>query len=147
MNELMLHALAGMTEGNERDDGGYVVRHRRCAEDFGRSQDHKTAVFPNPLMAAYPLLWPYGLGGIECDRGLKVGFLEHVRWALDYYDRRFRLHHSFPFVTFGIHQKREALYSARLQMRRRDFDKEALALATLTVADLKEAEVEEVRKI
>ena len=57
------------------------------------------------------------------------------------------MHHSFPFVCFGISQKREAMRSAFLQMRRQDFEADTFAIAKLTVADLKQAEEEEAHKI
>lgn len=63
----------------------------------------------------------------------------HVRWALQYFDRRFRKHETFPFVSFGIIQRREGLYSAKVQMRRKDFDAVARTLSTITVDQLQEA--------
>lgn len=139
----MLYALANLHDTSH--EGGYVVRHHRPVSDFGRPLPGVEVHQPrrNPLMAAYPLLWPYGRGGIEEGRQESLSFNEHVKWALQYYDRRFRTHHSFPFVAFGIEQKRQALMSARVQMRRRDFEQDSLALATLTIADLKKAEIEE----
>jgi hypothetical protein len=145
-NELMMYALANIAD--EKDEGGYVVRHVRNASDFGRTPDgKKEAPGKIPLMAAYPCLWPYGKGGIECDRPVNVRFGEHTRWALQYHDHRFRMHHSFPFVAFGVLQKWQALGAARVQMRRQDFESDSVALATLKVADLKQAEVEEERKL
>ncbi|KAH7930556.1 hypothetical protein BV22DRAFT_1000478 [Leucogyrophana mollusca] len=146
LDDLMKYALTNMDD--ESKEGGYVVRHSRLpVSDFGKWQaddgSNGTALQVNPLAAAYPKLFPYGVGGIEADHNKTVGFDEHIRWALQYYDRRFRLHHSFLFVAFGIHQKREALRSARIQMRRRDFEHDAIAIGSLTVADLKQAEKEE----
>jgi hypothetical protein len=46
-------------------------------------------------------------------------------------------------VAFGIEQKRAALLSARLQMRRRDFETDSQAIASLTIQDLQQAEHEE----
>jgi hypothetical protein len=121
--------------------------------DFGHVREsdqhalHHATGKRNPLMAAYPVLWPYGVGGIEVDRKNKVSFNEHVRWALQYHDRRFRLHHSFPFVAFGIAQKHVALYSARVEMKRDDFEKDGLAMTMLTVNDLIQAEKEEAQRL
>jgi hypothetical protein len=36
---------------------------------------------------AFLCLFPYGEGGIEAARLVKVDFGEHVRWALRYHDR------------------------------------------------------------
>lgn len=144
----MLYALANLhTEGKE---GGYAARHsKQPVNDFGRprpnaSEEEKAALRKaNPMMSAFPILFPYGEGGIEADRDVKVSFIEHVRWALQYHDRRFRTHHSFPFVAFGIQQKREALGSVRLHMSRRDFERDGRILAGITPEDLRMAEEEE----
>ncbi|KAH7926341.1 hypothetical protein BV22DRAFT_1009279 [Leucogyrophana mollusca] len=143
LDELMKYALTNMDDNSK--EGGYVVRHSRLpVSDFGRqrSEDNPSQSRVNPLAAAYPKLFPYGVGGIEANRIKTVGFDEHIRWALQYHDRRFRLHHSFMFVAFSIQQKREALQSARIQMHRSDFEREAIAISSLTIADLKQAEKE-----
>ena len=49
--------------------------------------------------------FPYGFGGIEAEREVTVPFTEHIQWALQYHDRRFRKHETFPFVAFGIGQR------------------------------------------
>jgi thiaminase len=105
------------------------------------SQDVRSSVFSNKfdaLAAAFPILWPYGEGRWDItDHQRKLSFTEYVRWALQYHDRRFRTHHCFPFVAFGIEQKAKALSSAKLQMHRRDFDRDGLSLSTFTVEDLR----------
>jgi hypothetical protein len=142
----MAYALANLT--NERAEGGYVIRHQRPVSEFGQPKPGTVVEHPprNPLMAAYPCLWPYGVGGVESDRDDMVSFNEHIKWTLQYYDRRFRTHHSFPFIAFGIKQKREAMRSARLQMQRQDFEADNLALTSLTVEELRKAEIEEEQK-
>lgn len=59
----------------------------------------------NHLLAAYPLLWPYGMGGVETHRDIEVPYNVHVQWLLQYSDRRFRLHSQFIFQAFGVLQK------------------------------------------
>ncbi|KAF7293576.1 ATP-dependent DNA helicase [Mycena indigotica] len=66
--------------------------------------DHQTQ---NHLLGTFPLLFPYGLGGIEVDRQDKVSYEEHVRWALQYDDGRFRKDLYFMFQAFGVQVKRE----------------------------------------
>jgi hypothetical protein len=137
----MKHALMNLDEVSDKE-GGYVVRHSHYpVSDFGRNQSGEDR--KNPLAATYPKLFPYGVGGIKDTRGKSVGFDEHVRWALQYHDRRFRIHHSFPFVVFGMEQKRKALQSARIQMRRKDFERDGYLINSITVSDLKQAEKEE----
>ncbi|KAH9943739.1 hypothetical protein B0H21DRAFT_823608 [Amylocystis lapponica] len=94
---------------------------------------------------AYPVLFPYGVGGIERDRAVNVPFLEHVQWLLQYHDRRFRTHPTFTFLACGIQQRRQALGSARLQMRRGDFLRDSHILSTITIADLDDAAAQEAR--
>lgn len=114
LDERMKYALANM----EEREGGYVVRHgAKPLSEFGTGYGTEDLPTRNPLAAAYPNLFPYGIGGIESHQDRTVGFDEHVRWALQFYDRQFRTHHSFPFVCFSISQKREALLSARVQMK------------------------------
>ncbi|KZV82190.1 hypothetical protein EXIGLDRAFT_778907, partial [Exidia glandulosa HHB12029] len=139
--ELMLFALA-----NRRDEeGGYGVRHsRQPLSDFGVPRDGDSEGL-NPLAATYPALFPYGTGGPESPGVRHLSFEEHIRWCLAYHDRRFRVHHSFIFAAFGILQRRKALMSARLQMRRRDFESVAHVLSSITVEDLRRAEEEEMR--
>ncbi|KAG0695956.1 hypothetical protein DFH29DRAFT_758462, partial [Suillus ampliporus] len=111
--------------------------------DFGSGQHGECDSNINPLAAAYLVLFPYGIGGIEANREKKIGFNEHIRWALQYYDHRFHIHHSFPFLAFSIEQKREALQSACIQMRQKDFERDAWAIKSVTIDDLKQANKEE----
>lgn len=141
-NDLMMWALANSSDDKE---GGYLNRHgREPVNMFGRRRDgegeeSETEIRKNPLAAAYPTLFPYGLGGIEADREDEVAFGEHVRWALQYHDRRFRTNNSFPFVVFGIMQRREVMRSARLQMRKEQFLRHSQMFSTITGDDVRKA--------
>ncbi|KAJ7130993.1 hypothetical protein C8R44DRAFT_839124 [Mycena epipterygia] len=129
-NEMMSWGLANLWK--EDKEGGYAVRHgRRPVNDFGQPQDPKVVPNPNrPIFfeQAFPCLFPYGKGGLEADRPVKLGFADHIKWALQYHDRRFRRHETFPFVVFGISQQ------ARL-------------MATITKEKLEEACREEEKKL
>lgn len=99
---MMRWALANLWKSG--DEGGYLVRHgQRPVRDYGSSSgvigDENQS---NYFEEAFPCLFPYGVGGIEGHREVKVDFSEHVRWALQYHDRRFRRHETFPFLAFGI---------------------------------------------
>ncbi|KAJ7815772.1 hypothetical protein B0H14DRAFT_2521644 [Mycena olivaceomarginata] len=135
----------------EDKEGGYAVRHgRRPVNDFGLSQDPEQALDPdrpNFFEKAFPCLFPYGKGGLEADQPVKVSFKDHIKWALQYHDRCFRRHETFPFVVFGILQRREALMSAWIQMRRRNFETDARIMATITTAKLEQACREEAQKV
>ncbi|KAG9093512.1 hypothetical protein FS749_014256 [Ceratobasidium sp. UAMH 11750] len=130
------------------DEGAYAVRHGGLVNTFGQPPAGAPPPDPNRhnyWEKAFPLLYPYGVGGIEHDRPVPLSFIEHVRWSLQYFDRRFRLHHTFMFVAYGIYQRRQVLSSARIQMRRRDFGSIAQTLSTITPQDLQAAAEEEER--
>ena len=113
-NELMKWGLANLwKDGHE---GGYAVRHGpqpisdfppREAGDGECPTDQ-----PNFFEKAFPCLYPYGRDGLESGRPVPLDFLEHIRWSLQHSDRQFRKHETFPFITFGISQCRQALISA-----------------------------------
>ncbi|THG93269.1 hypothetical protein EW026_g7927 [Hermanssonia centrifuga] len=157
--ELMLWGMSNLwTEGRE---GAYSVRHGRrpvrdlpprrpSAHDTGDGEGDDMALADeetlNYFERAFPGLFPYGRGGIEAERMKAVDFSTHVRWTLQYHDRRFRKHETFPFVAFGIKQKRDALAHASIQMRRRDFEQDAHAMADITIERLKAAVAEEEKR-
>ena len=82
------------------------MRHgRKAVIDFGQPQCGDVATQPADhhifFEKAFPLLFPFGFGGIEADRAIKVDFVEHVQWALQYHDRRFRRHKTFPLCLLA----------------------------------------------
>ena len=62
---------------------------------------------------------------------------------MQFHDKRFRTHHSFPFVAFSIQQNQSALSCAKIHMHRKDFEADTDLLADLTLRDLQEAQVDE----
>ena len=143
-NEMMMWALSNLWEKGQ--EGGYAVRHgRQPVRDF---PDHHIGNEADPNQTnffekAFPCLFPYGFGGIEAEREVTVPLTEHIRWALQYHDRRFHKHETFPFVAFGIGQRRQALTSARIQMRRHNFEKDARVMSSITLSMLQQAQHEE----
>lgn len=124
-------------------EGGYLVRRgRNPLSDFPSADDDAGA---NIWEKAFPVLFPYGEGGLEKKRLVNVTLSEHVRWALEYHDRRFQVHPTFSFMAFGILQRRQALMCARIRMRRRDFERDAQILSAITADELKHAAEEEDR--
>jgi hypothetical protein len=117
-NEALLYALANADDDRYGNEGGYAVIHgSQPVPDLpGASKSF------DALAGAFPVLWPYGRGLYHDRRRRKISFQEYIQWALQYYDRRFRTHHCFPFVAFSIQQKQSALLSAKIRMRRSDFE-------------------------
>ena len=141
LEELQRSALQNAWQDGE--EGAYLVRHgSRPIRDFGRPQPGalpvETVSEGNLFERAFPCLYPYGVGGIESDQSTPIDFADHVRWALQYHDRRFK-HETFPFLTFGILQRRQALGSAHLQMRRPDFDRLVTTLEGIDASKLKQS--------
>ena len=144
-NELMKWALSNLWK--EGKEGGYAVQHgRQPVNDFGRTRGTRSETEEgqgNFFERAFPCLFPYGTGGIEAAQTVEVSFSEHVKWALRYHDRWFRVHESFAFVAFSITQRHQALLSARLQMWRKSFESDTRVLSTITLENLAQAEEEE----
>jgi uncharacterized protein YfiM (DUF2279 family) len=127
-------------------EGGYLVKPGSFARDFGRPPPDgspQESEYQNPSAYTFPLLFPYGVGGLEDARSVSVSFTEHARWCLQHYDNRFRKHFMFTFWVLTIEQKRQALNAARLTMTRQDFDRFSAALSILTPEDLIKASEEE----
>ncbi|KAF8339932.1 uncharacterized protein EI90DRAFT_2894260, partial [Cantharellus anzutake] len=68
-------------------------------------------------------------------------------FCLKHHSRRFCTHQSFLFVAFGIEQRCQALASAKIQMKRKDFEFDTSMLSQVTIHDLKAASHEEARGI
>jgi hypothetical protein len=93
---------------------------------------------------AYPHLFPYGHG---CpDEGDGVSLVEYFRWAMRYADGRFRKDKHFFFDLFGIQQKREVSRSARLTVRRKNWNHISSELGLITDSDIQQAIEEESAK-
>ncbi|THH14530.1 hypothetical protein EW146_g5811 [Bondarzewia mesenterica] len=145
-NELMLYGLSNLW--NDGVEGGYAIKHgKQPVKDYGRPRPNEPHTYnpngSNFFEKAFPALFPYGRGGIEADREVSLSFTEHARHLLRYHDRRFRSHETFPFVVFGIEQRRDALQSARIQMRRKNFEADSQLLSTITKEKLAKAQEEE----
>ena len=150
-SELMAWGLANLwKEGRE---GGYAVRHGhqpvndfrnrgQPGDDMENGADLK---LPNFFEQAFPILYPYGEGGIESNQGTPIDFSEHVKWSLRYHDQQFCRHETFPFLSFEIQQRCQVLLSARLQMQRKTFDRDTHLLSTITTEKLQVVGEEEER--
>lgn len=141
-NDMLTWGLNNMWRDGE--DGGYGVRSGRIVSSFGfnpnSSYDTPESFY---WERAYPTLYPYGLGGAEIRRPVPLSLSQHVRWSLLYFDKRFRKHSTYPFNAFSILQRREGMISARIQMRRGDFQRDAHLFQTITYEKMKKAAEEE----
>ncbi|KAF7318776.1 ATP-dependent DNA helicase [Mycena chlorophos] len=134
--------------GRQADFGirpGNAFVNEYAREENGRRTDGGAAE-PNHLLGAFPVLFPYGMGGLEVDRMEDVGYQAHVRWCLQYDDSRFRKDLYFVFQVFGVIQKRMAARSASLQIKRTTYIANEAAFLRLSVADFVLASKEEATK-
>ena len=97
--ELMGHALAnavstaGNPESSEIDERYVYQRGSRFVNEYGRTRAdgslfEGTPDDPNHLLGCFPTLFPYGKGGFEIERPVKISYEKHIKWALQYHDRR-----------------------------------------------------------
>ena len=144
-DELSSQGLKNLWQGEK--EGLYAVRRAQQAlSDFPQKrEDGKEVELTNIFEKSFPTLFPYGTGGPERDRPVKLSMSDHIKWLLEQHDHRFRKHDIFPFMVYSILQRRQTLLSAKLQMRRRDFDREAAVFRTITPAEMKKATEEEER--
>ena len=86
VDEQMKYVLANTQER----EGGYAVRHgTHPLSEFGNGGGKYEMPALNPIAAAYPVLFPYGVGGMEADRPQLISFDEQACWALQYHDGQF----------------------------------------------------------
>ncbi|KAJ7266935.1 hypothetical protein B0H12DRAFT_1200858 [Mycena haematopus] len=112
-SELLAHALSNVT-GAAVQGSFYIRKSSAFVNEYPRRDEQGERYDggpenPNHLLGAFPVLFPYGMGGLEVDRPVDVPYETHVRWALEYADRRFRTDLRFIFQTFGVIQKRNVL--------------------------------------
>ncbi len=102
---------------------------------------------PNHLLGAFPVLFPYWIGGFETSRRSNVPYEVHAHWALQYGDHRFRKDLHFIFQVFGVIQKRNICRSAVLQMSSTSFQQQQGLLSSMKPKDLLKANLQEKCKI
>ncbi|KAF7302074.1 ATP-dependent DNA helicase [Mycena indigotica] len=144
---LFSHAVENVVPALYAQDYG-VRKGNAFVNEYARVDDNRErydggTIDPNHLLGAFPILFPYGLGGFEVDRQRKVTYEEHVKWALQYEDFRFRKHTLFAFQVFGVLLKRQICRSASLQIDHNQFLANQTAIKQLTPKDLLRASEEE----
>ena len=149
-NEVLAHALSNSSRDASREfavrrGGAFVNEYPRTTGEQ-KSRTDGGYEEPNHLLGSFPVLFPYGMGGFEVNRKKPVSYEAHIKWALQYEDKRFRKDLHFVFQVFGVLQKRQVCRSASLQIQRSLFVKNQAAIQAVTPADLLKASAEEGRK-
>ncbi|PBK62610.1 hypothetical protein ARMSODRAFT_1024597 [Armillaria solidipes] len=94
-----------------------VKRGSRFVSEYGRKSDDglrtdRGPSNPNHLLGAFPVLFPFGIGGFETSWHVNVPYEVHARWVLMYADRRFHQDLHFVFQVFSVVQKRNICRSS-----------------------------------
>lgn len=127
--------------GSSSEERFKVKRGSRFVSEYGRKSDDGLRTDggpsnPNHLLGAFPVLFPFGIGGFETCRRVNVPYEVHARWALMYTDRRFRKDLHFVFQVFGVVQKRNICRSSVLQMSSTSYHRHQPLISTLKPKDL-----------
>ncbi|KAJ7101428.1 hypothetical protein B0H15DRAFT_943753 [Mycena belliarum] len=150
-NDLFAHAFANVAEGRVYKD--FAIRKSSAfVNEYPRLDDQNQRFDggpdnPNLMLGAFPVLFPYGQGGIEVGRSIVVPYESHVRWALQYDDAHFRMDLYFIFQAFGVLQKRQVCRSSGIQIKRSSFMANQVAFLKLGARDFIEASHEETRRV
>lgn len=151
-SELLAQALKNTAQDIARNENAQVKHGSQPVNEYARVNPETCQRWegaeddPNHLLAAFPVLFPYGYGGFEVDRKTNVSYPEHVRWALQYSDNRFRHDLQFIFQVFGVILKRKIARAAVVQIERAAYAKHAAAIGRLTTQDFAQASEEEAAK-
>ncbi|KAJ3977500.1 hypothetical protein EV361DRAFT_968112 [Lentinula raphanica] len=70
----------------------------------------------------FPWLFPYGLGGLGAYNASRFSEKSHLKFLLNYHDKRFQLDESFPFVAFNQQQIKAGTSQAFLMADSNKFD-------------------------
>ncbi|KAF7310088.1 ATP-dependent DNA helicase [Mycena indigotica] len=147
MRQIFAHAVENMFPAETAQDYG-IRKGSAFVNEYGRRDENHERFDggpsnPNHLLGAFPILFPYGLGGFEVDRPVKISYEEQVKWALQHTSGRFRRHTSFIFQVFGVLWKRQVCRSAALHVDHDKFLSDYGEFMRLRPKDLLDASEEE----
>ncbi|RDB20715.1 hypothetical protein Hypma_012141 [Hypsizygus marmoreus] len=151
--DILAHALNNTTMEEHLTEKFHIRRSSAFINEYARIDPVTGQRFDggpsnaNHLLGAFPVLFPYGVGGFEVGRPEPVPYETHARWAVQYWDKRFRKDLHFVFQVFGVIQKRRVCRSASLQIKQSTFLANQNALKDLKPSDLLEASREEHRRV
>ncbi|KAF4210355.1 hypothetical protein CNMCM5878_004518 [Aspergillus fumigatiaffinis] len=94
---------------------------------------------PHYFTAAFPTLFPMGIGGHLDERGIPVSLSALAEWSLSHHSRRFARHKTFMYLLFDILQLRRSSLGNAFLVKRRYWKSAAQDVASLTVDQLQKA--------
>ncbi|KAG6815319.1 hypothetical protein H0H93_010140, partial [Arthromyces matolae] len=152
-SELVAHALNNTVEEFQPVEKYKVAHGSAFVNEYARVDGTTNKRFDggpenaNHLLGSFPWLFPYGQGGFEVGRTVDVGYEAHVKWALQYHDKRFRHDIHFAFQVFNVIQKREVCRASKIEIPKAVFKKHERQIMALTAEDFVQASKEEARQV
>ncbi|KFZ23650.1 hypothetical protein V502_01866 [Pseudogymnoascus sp. VKM F-4520 (FW-2644)] len=106
-----------------------------------RGQAPLASNWENPAFftAAFPTLFPTGVGGHLDQRTLKVSLIAFANWALNHHSRRFARHKTFMYLLYDVSQLRSSSLGNTLLIKRQNWRSTVDDIRSLTVNQLQDA--------
>ncbi|KAF5857657.1 hypothetical protein ETB97_005478 [Aspergillus alliaceus] len=99
--------------------------------------DHWTD--PHYFTAAFPTLFPTGIGGHLDERNIPVSLGAFADWALRHHSRRFARHKTFMYLLYDVIQLRKSSMANTFLIKRQNWQSTMDDIASLTVSQLQDA--------
>lgn len=144
-NEIALSALSilrsatntGVTSNPQVERNSRTGNEVLCMPRAG--QPHNEYEDIDFIARSYPELYPYGVGYPGATRKVTVPLQKHLQFALMHCSRSYSKHSTFMFHVFNIIQRRKSCFQAKLQTRRKDYDRVCDILKDLSHRDIERA--------
>ncbi|XHF99669.1 hypothetical protein AWENTII_003161 [Aspergillus wentii] len=94
---------------------------------------------PCYFTAAFPTLFPAGIGGHLDERDTPVSLSAFAEWALHHHSRRFARHRTFMYVIYDVLQLRKSSVSNKMLIKRQHWNAATDNIASLTLGQLQDA--------
>lgn len=98
------------------NQGGHML-------SYGHGSEPES-IYKNPRLfpGLFPWLFPYGFGSFNNDRvSVAIPWKKHVKFFMNYHDRRFQRDEYFPFIVFNQRQIKESSRGSYVLTERRNF--------------------------
>ncbi|KAJ3752057.1 hypothetical protein EV360DRAFT_89122 [Lentinula raphanica] len=115
LKNMTTQQLKGIAAQHLDNEGKFLrVAHSSSPESLWNN----THLYPK----MFPWLFPYGLGGLGAYNASHFSEKSHLKFLLNYHDKRFQLDESFPFVAFNQQQIKAGTSQAFLMADSNKFD-------------------------
>ncbi|KAI3286470.1 hypothetical protein DTO002I6_8141 [Penicillium roqueforti] len=131
------------TSARESERNTQLLDHRKkpvvCYTIRGEAtlMDHWTD--PHYFTAAFPTLFPAGIGGHLDERTIPVWLAAFADWALRHHSRRFARHKTFMYLLYDVIQLRKSSMGNGFLVKRQNWQSTMNDITSLTVNQLQDA--------